>query len=316
MRSLLLSLSRRRSLGRLATRTPVTRTMVRRFVSGETLDEALPALERIHAAGFARPSMCSASRSPRRGGAAAARPLPGAARCDRRAGPRPRTCRLKLTPDGPGHRPRPVPGEPRPGAPAGGRAQRLRAHRHGGPRQDRRDARPLARGATARPGRRASSSRRPSGGAPPTSRRSSPSAARVRLCKGAYNEPAAVAYPDKAEVDAAYRDAHGAAPARRRATRRSPPTTSDSSDAASPSPSARGSGRERFEFQMLYGVRRDLQEQPASRTAGRCASTCPFGREWYPYFMRRLAERPANVAFILRSVLREGRGRGSTKPGA
>ena len=68
-------------------------------------------------------------------------------------------------------------------------------------------------------------------------------------------------------------------------------------------------GRDRFEFQMLYGVRRDLQEQLVA--AGyRVRIYVPYGREWYPYFMRRLAERPANVMFILRSIFREERRQG------
>ena len=64
---------------------------------------------------------------------------------------------------------------------------------------------------------------------------------------------------------------------------------------------------DRFEFQMLYGVRRDLQDRLVA--AGYTVRLyVPFGREWYPYFMRRLAERPANVAFLVKSVLRERRG--------
>jgi proline dehydrogenase len=69
---------------------------------------------------------------------------------------------------------------------------------------------------------------------------------------------------------------------------------------------AEGIARDSFEFQMLYGIRRDLQERLIG--AGyRVRIYVPYGREWYPYFMRRLAERPANVAFIVRSILREGR---------
>jgi proline dehydrogenase len=68
---------------------------------------------------------------------------------------------------------------------------------------------------------------------------------------------------------------------------------------------ARGISSDRFEFQMLYGVRRDLQAQ--LRTAGyRVRVYVPFGREWFPYFMRRLGERPANVGFVIRSLVREG----------
>jgi proline dehydrogenase len=65
---------------------------------------------------------------------------------------------------------------------------------------------------------------------------------------------------------------------------------------------------DRFEFQMLYGIRRDLQERLLEAGYG-VRVYVPFGREWYPYFMRRLAERPANVAFLLRTIVREGRGK-------
>ena len=68
-----------------------------------------------------------------------------------------------------------------------------------------------------------------------------------------------------------------------------------------------GIGPDRFEFQMLYGVRRDLHDRLVAQ-GWRVRVYVPYGGDWYPYFMRRLAERPANVAFVLRSVLREGRG--------
>jgi proline dehydrogenase len=64
-------------------------------------------------------------------------------------------------------------------------------------------------------------------------------------------------------------------------------------------------GVDRFEFQMLYGIRRDLQAALVAE-GFRVRVYIPFGREWFPYFMRRLGERPANVAFVLHSVLREG----------
>jgi proline dehydrogenase len=73
---------------------------------------------------------------------------------------------------------------------------------------------------------------------------------------------------------------------------------------------ANGIASERFEFQMLYGVRRDLQERLVRAGYG-VRVYVPFGTQWYPYFMRRLAERPANVAFVVRSILREGRDRPS-----
>ena len=69
----------------------------------------------------------------------------------------------------------------------------------------------------------------------------------------------------------------------------------------------RGIGRDAFEFQMLYGVRRDLQTTLQAKGYG-VRIYVPFGAEWFPYFMRRLAERPANVGFVIRSVLYEQRG--------
>jgi proline dehydrogenase len=127
--------------------------------------------------------------------------------------------------------------------------------------------------------------------------------ARVRLVKGAYEEPAAVAYQKKSEVDAAYlRLIHllldeGTYPAI---------ATHDETmlEAARDYAAVKGITADRFEFQMLYGVRRDLQ---ASLVAAgyRVRIYVPFGREWFPYFMRRLGERPANVWFVLRSILLE-----------
>jgi proline dehydrogenase len=135
--------------------------------------------------------------------------------------------------------------------------------------------------------------------------------ARVRLCKGAYVEPASVAFPDKADVDRAYaslmerllRD--GTFPGI---------ATHDERLISRAVAFARKNeiGPERFEFQMLYGVRRDLQDRLLRAGYG-VRVYVPFGTQWYPYFMRRLAERPANVAFILRSILREGRD-GSASP--
>jgi proline dehydrogenase len=127
--------------------------------------------------------------------------------------------------------------------------------------------------------------------------------ARVRLCKGAYLEPAEVAFPDKADVDRAYRtlmerllrdgnypglathDQRILQHAREFVTREGIPA-------------------DRFEFQMLYGVRRDLQER-LRKEGFNMRVYVPFGTQWYPYLMRRLAERPANIAFILGNMIRE-----------
>ncbi len=126
---------------------------------------------------------------------------------------------------------------------------------------------------------------------------------RVRLCKGAYLEPATVAFPEKRDVDATYVDGM-----KRLMTRGTYPglATHDETIIAEAVRFARaeGIGPERFEFQMLYGVRRDLQERLV-REGWRVRVYVPFGTQWYPYLMRRLAERPANIAFIAGNVVRE-----------
>ncbi len=127
--------------------------------------------------------------------------------------------------------------------------------------------------------------------------------ARVRLVKGAYAELASVAFPDKRDVDATYVTlterllSEGNYPAI---------ATHDESliDHARTYARERDIGPERFEFQMLYGVRRDLQQ--SLRQAGYNVRVyVPYGTQWYPYLMRRLAERPANIAFMIGNVLKE-----------
>jgi proline dehydrogenase len=126
---------------------------------------------------------------------------------------------------------------------------------------------------------------------------------RVRLCKGAYQEPESLAFPDKADVDKNFVRLmqvllpsgvyHGIA-------------THDEKmiDATCRFAKERGIQQDQFEFQMLYGVRRDLQRSLVA--AGyRVRIYIPFGTEWYPYFMRRLAERPANLLFIARNFFRQ-----------
>ena len=125
---------------------------------------------------------------------------------------------------------------------------------------------------------------------------------RVRLCKGAYKEPADVAFPHKADVDANYIQLSG--------TLLSSPVyhglaTHDEAMIAAAKSFARlqGIAPSRFEFQMLFGVRRDLQRKLFAEGYN-VRVYIPFGREWYPYFMRRLAERPANVLFLAKNLLR------------
>jgi len=125
---------------------------------------------------------------------------------------------------------------------------------------------------------------------------------RVRLCKGAYKEPPDVAFPSKADVDKNYINLsemllaspiyHGLA-------------THDEAmiAAAKAYASKNGIAPSRFEFQMLYGVRRDLQRKLV-KEGYNVRVYVPFGREWYPYFMRRLAERPANVLFLAKNFFR------------
>lgn len=129
---------------------------------------------------------------------------------------------------------------------------------------------------------------------------------RVRLCKGAYDEPASVAYTTRAEVDASF----GRLMERLLVDGRYPAiATHDEALIGQAIELGRrlGIGPERWEFQMLYGIRRDLQEWLAGE-GFTLRVYVPYGAEWYPYFMRRLAERPANVLFVVRSVLRESRG--------
>jgi proline dehydrogenase len=130
---------------------------------------------------------------------------------------------------------------------------------------------------------------------------------RVRLCKGAYKEPATVAFPEKTDVDAAYvREMQ----ALMRDGKYPGLATHDEAiiDAAKRFAKEAGIGPERFEFQMLYGVRRDLQEALV-REGWNVRVYVPFGTQWYPYLMRRLAERPANLMFMTGSMLKEAVGR-------
>lgn len=125
---------------------------------------------------------------------------------------------------------------------------------------------------------------------------------RIRLCKGAYKEPPEIAYQAKEDVDANYVKLmkimltsgvyHGIA-------------THDPKmiDATTAFAKDEGIDPQSFEFQMLYGIRRDLQQQLV-RDGWRMRVYIPFGSEWYPYLMRRLAERPANVLFIMKNLFR------------
>jgi proline dehydrogenase len=131
--------------------------------------------------------------------------------------------------------------------------------------------------------------------------------ARVRICKGAYKEPETVAYPEKKDVDTSYLRCmhalmqHGNYPGI---------ATHDEAIIKGAKRFAKENqiAPNRFEFQMLYGVRRDLQDQLV-RDGYRMRVYVPFGTQWYPYLMRRLAERPANIAFLTGNVLKEMAGK-------
>jgi proline dehydrogenase len=307
MRSGFLWLSRRRSVGRLATRLPVTRSMVSRFVAGETLPEALTALERLRDAGF-RTTVDVLGEAVTTRAAADTAADEYLATLDALAsrgldrnvsvklsqmglGIDHDACRSNLT-----------------------RILERAAATDAFVRFDMEDHSTTdATLALWRELRPINAGRGDSGVVIQAALRRSADdvdalvaeAARVRLCKGAYVEPASVAYPDKSDVDEAYGSLmerlllEGTFPAL---------ATHDERIVARAVAFARERGiqPDRFEFQMLYGVRRDLQDRLVRAGFG-VRVYVPFGTQWYPYFMRRLAERPANVAFVLRSVLRERR---------
>ncbi len=128
--------------------------------------------------------------------------------------------------------------------------------------------------------------------------------AKVRLCKGAYAEPETHAYPRKEDVDAAFRRQmerlldDGIYPAI---------ATQDDAiiDVARGYVMRMGIDKSRFEFQMMYGIRRELQEELV-REGYNLRIYVPFGDMWYPYFMRRMGERPANLLFALRNIVQPG----------
>ena len=134
-----------------------------------------------------------------------------------------------------------------------------------------------------------------------------PIGASIRLCKGAYKEPPEVAFPSKADVDANYRrlaDLLLSPEARAKGVRTAIATHDEAMIRHVMGKVARGElGMQDFEFQMLYGIRRDLQRSLA-REGYRVRIYVSYGSQWYPYFMRRLAERPANALFLVKNVLR------------
>jgi proline dehydrogenase len=307
MRSVFLTLSNRRSIGRLATRLPLTRGMVDRFVAGETLETALPALRRARDAGFHTTvdilgesvSTIDAARAAA-DSYVAALPVLDVEGLDLNVS-------VKLSQMGLGLG-QPVVRENLArvlvAAAAVGAFVRIDMEDHTTTEATLdlwRQLRPAMAGSGDVGVVIQSALRRSEADVEQLLREG----ARIRLCKGAYKEPASVAYTEKAEVDTAYVRlterllSDGVMPAI---------ATHDDQMVAHALAFAqrRGIGPDRFEFQMLFGVRRDLQERLlADGWAVRIY--VPFGDRWYPYFMRRLAERPANVSFLLRSLLRERR---------
>lgn len=308
MRSLLLTLSHRRFIGRLATRLPFTRPLVARFVAGESLEAALPAIRALREAGFRTTvdilgeSVTSvAAANEAAAGYVAAIAALEAAGLDLNVS-------LKLSQMGLGlgrEVARENAARVLTAAAALGAFVRIDMEDHTTTDATLdlwRNLRPLMAGSGDVGVVLQSALRR----TPADAEALIAERARIRLCKGAYKEPAAVAFPDKADVDAAYvalmerlLDA-GAYPAI---------ATHDDRIADHAVAYARDHGikPERFEFQMLFGVRRDLQER-LLRDGWTVRIYVPCGEEWYPYFMRRLAERPANVGFLVGSLWRERRG--------
>jgi len=302
LRSILLTLSRQRWLGRAATGVPITRPMVARFVAGQTLDEALDAIASVRDQGMRTTVdvLGESVSSPDDARAAADRylqTLDALAARDLE-----RNVSLKLTQMGldvDRELCRTNVGRIFDRAEEIGAFVRIDMEDHS--KVDAtldlwRELRPVhaATGVVIQ-----AALRRSAGDVDRLIAERAP----IRLCKGAYKEPAAVAFVEKVEVDRSYAElmerllrggTHVAlATHDERLIKRAVEVVGEG-----------GIARDRFEFQMLYGIRRDLQERLAG--AGFTVRVyVPYGSQWYPYFMRRLAERPANVAFILRSLVRE-----------
>jgi proline dehydrogenase len=302
MRSLLISLSRRRAVARLAVRSPLTRPVVARFVAGETLDQALPAIAALGRAGLRTTVdvLGESVTSPELAAAAVDRYLATiAALSERGLDP---NVSLKLT---------------QMGLDIGRDVCQANVMRiveavrgvSGFVRFDMEDH--TQTDATLEIWRAAHEAYPQVGVVIQSAlRRSSAdvdsiiaAGGRIRLCKGAYDEPGSVAYRNKTAVDANYArlmerllvaDAYPAL------ATHDPKLIAKAIEIAE----SGGIGRDRFEFQMLYGIRRDLQRTLVDR-GYTVRIYVPYGQEWYPYFMRRLAERPANVGFMLRAIVKE-----------
>ncbi len=305
LRTTFIALSQRRVLGRLATRLPITRPMVRRFIAGESLPEVLSALERLRAAGYASTvDVLGESVDSVEACAAAAGRYEEtlAALADRGLE---RNVSLKATQMG-------LDIGRDLGRETVARVFRAAAAVDAFVRVDMEDH--TRTDATLDLWRGLRSVNPKSGVVIQAALKRSVAdvaalvaeGAPIRLCKGAYNEPAGIAWREREEINDAY---EALARTMLRAGTPAAFATHDGRLVGRILRFARAEGiaPDRYEFQMLYGVRRDLQAQLLAR-GERVRIYVPYGTEWYPYFMRRLAEKPANVAFLLRSVAREGRG--------
>jgi len=305
LRTSFIWLSHRKALGRLSTRIPITRPMVRRFIAGESLPEVLPALERLRDAGYLTTvdvlgeSVDSAADC----AAAAGRyqeTLEALA-----AGDLERNVSLKLTQMG-------LDIDRDLCRDTVARVFRKAAEVGAFVRIDMEDHTKTDK--TLELWRELRSLNRESGVVLQAALHRSPAdietliveGARVRLCKGAYNEPRSVALRERGAVNAAYE-----AQARRLMADGNYPALATHDGRLIGRlirwAEAEGISRDRYEFQMLHGIRRDLQAQLLER-GYRVRVYVPYGSQWYPYFMRRMAERPANVTFMLRSLAKEGTG--------
>jgi proline dehydrogenase len=305
LRTSFIWLSHRKALGRLSTRIPITRPMVRRFIAGESLPEVLPALERLRDAGYLTTvDVLGESVDSADDCAAAAGRYEETLEALRTRGLE-RNVSLKLTQMGldiDRDLCRDTVARVFRKAAEVGAFVRIDMEDH--TKTDKtlelwRELRPL---------------NPESGVVLQAALHRSPAdietligaGARVRLCKGAYNEPRSVALRERSAVNATYE-----AQARRLMADGNYPALATHDGRLIGRlirwAEAEGIARDRYEFQMLHGIRRDLQAQLLER-GYRVRVYVPYGSQWYPYFMRRMAERPANVTFMLRSLVKEGTG--------
>jgi len=302
LRATFIALSHRRTLGRLSTRIPLTRPMVRRFIAGETLPEAVAVLERLRDAGY-RTTVDVLGESVDSAEACAA----AAGRYEETldalaAGGLERNVSLKLTQMG-------LDIDRDLCRDTVARVFRHAAALDAFVRIDMEDH--AKTDATLALWRELRTLNPRSGVVIQAALHRSADdvealiaeGARVRLCKGAYNEPAAVALRDRPAVSAAFE-----AQARRLLADGVEPALATHDGHLIGRllrwAEAQGIGPDRFEIQMLNGIRRDLQAKLVER-GYRVRVYVPYGTQWYPYFMRRLAERPANVTFFLRTLVRD-----------